>query len=176
MKTLKVLILGVLVLMLAGCDTGSSGAGGSAGGGTISPPSQAAPIDAPPAAPIAAAPSCSPFVGTHWVLNGKPSLTPFSQDQTGQAPYVAEFNLTGNSPTFTENQWVGAGTISCTRNFSDGVEFGNPTSLVWGNITTGPCSAVAQWIEFDASQCNILSVTIRDGLGEIYETATYIPQ
>lgn len=85
--------------------------------------------------------------------------------------------MTGSAPQFTEQQYVGAplNELTCIRDFNSGVSTGIPYSLVWSD-TSGYCGAVAQWVSFDLNSCNVLTVTIRDGMGNTYLTQTYSPR
>lgn len=169
MKTLMLLVL--MSLSLTACNS-------SDGGSDVSSTDKA-PASTPSPSPTPGNPgiTCADFATTHWVINGNPSLNVLSADQSGHTPYVSEFDLSVANPTFIETQYLaGPGEIACTRVFDDGVQYGtSSSSLIWTDMT-GNCSAVAQWIEFDSTQCNVLTITIHNGAGDIYETASYIPQ
>lgn len=178
MKTLKVLIA-MCLLGLTACDSSGGGGGSASSSGTSAPALDSPSLDQPNKEPAAKQPenvTCAPLVGTDWVIKDDPTLTPASVDQAGQAPYVIEFDMTQVSPTFTENQWVdGFGTLTCLRSYDDGQEQADG-SIEWF-APNGECSSVSQWIKFDATTtCNVLTVQVLDGSGDVYETATYAPK
>lgn len=169
---MKLLLCIISLIGLAACSPGSPGVSG--GGGTPNipvvtptPPPSPSPSPSPSPTPIV----CAPFIGTDWIPDGNPTLTALSASQTGY--YVAEFDLTGADPVFTEEQYTSpSSSLTCVRHFNDAVPFGDPYSLTWSDVA-GSCGAVSPWLQFDVSVCNSLTVTIRTGSGDIYETQKY---
>ncbi len=174
------IVMTVIAVMTAGCSQSSGG------GSSPSPSPQALPSPVPTPAPTPTptptpvptpTPTpCADFIGTKWVADGNPTLTPVSQDQAGHGIYVPEFDLTVGAPIFTEHQYSAGSIITCDRAFSAGLPVGgDPQSLNFTD-TSGFCGAVAPWFQFDTSVCNKVTVVIRTGTGVVYETQDYIPQ
>lgn len=179
---MKTIIIAIITsALLAACS--QSGGGSSSGGTSPSPQALPAPAPTPPPSPTPAptpvpSPSpapCAPFMETHWIADGSPTLTAGSQDQAGQGAYVSDFDLSILSPTFIESQYSAGSTITCSRIFDAGMPVGgDPQSLSFTD-TTGNCVAVAPWFQFDTSVCNKMTVVIRTGTGIVYETQDYKP-
>lgn len=180
---MKYIIMIMTTIYMAACSTGSGG--NSEGSSGPSPLSITAPMPTPtndnlppPTITPPTQPTCAPLQGTKWVAYNQPTLTPASSDQLGRGYYVATFDLTALSDMFAESQYVGApfGYLTCTRSYQDGIpsSAGNPNSLVWHN-TDGFCGNMISWFQFDATQCNQLTVTLRDQNGNVYLTQDYKP-
>lgn len=172
MKAIALLtLIGLILLATTGCSSGSGG--GSGGGGSVvvtpilSPTPSPTPEPSPTPSPTPV--TCQPFQGTDWVADGLPTLTAESANQPGV--YIAEFNMSDPDPIFTEIQYIpGAGNVSCMRHFNAGA--GGIDNITWSD-SAGGCASVANWLQFSMTNCNEITLVIRDGLGSIYETQLY---
>lgn len=123
-------------------------------------PITAVPLSPTPAAipPVVIATTCQAFQNTIWINNSASGMV-----QTIN-------NITG---LFTETSQG----ISCIRHMSAGVPFGSASSLVWPatGIVNDPCDGLAGWFTFTVTSCNVLTVLVRNGSGQIIEADTYSP-
>lgn len=163
-------IFGILAFLALAACSNSSGGGSGGGSGLVSTPvATPSPTPEPSPTPSPTPVTCQPFQGTDWVADGLPTLTAESANQPGV--YIAEFNMSDPDPIFTEIQYIpGAGNVSCMRHFNAGA--GGIDNITWSD-SAGGCASVANWLQFSMTNCNEITLIIRDGLGSIYETQLY---
>lgn len=124
-------------------------------------PSSGPSVTATPTPTPSVTPTCATFSNTVWLNRA-----------SGMIDKVD--NVAG---VFTVNYM----TFSCTRTMSQGVPvssgpYADPLSLTWSTGAGTGCGSVPAWIQFEVTSCNVMTATIRDGMGSVLETAIYDAQ